>query len=94
MVRKIPQQVFQNLLLEPLTPDHKKIIISIKKSQDDYGLLTKRKYAYFWTIHNKYLPIVELEYLDTAKVWAGHGKKTSTTRLGYNKKKNNTSRWR
>jgi hypothetical protein len=57
------------------------------QAQDRYGLLTKPRYAYFWTIHNKYLPIVELEYIDTVKVWAGHGKKTTRTRVGNNKNK-------
>lgn len=40
------------------------------EAQRNFGLLTKRKYAYFWTIHNKYLPPVELEYADTVKVIA------------------------
>jgi hypothetical protein len=38
------------------------------EAQSRFGLLTKRKYVYFWTIHNKYLPVVELEYSDTVKI--------------------------
>lgn len=38
------------------------------EAQRKFGLLTKRKYVYFWTVHNKYLPVVELEYSDVAKV--------------------------
>jgi hypothetical protein len=67
-VRKIPTQIFESLLQEPLTPEHKKLIKSFSEAQSKFGLLTKRKYAYFWTIHNKYLPIHELEYSDTVKI--------------------------
>jgi hypothetical protein len=56
------------LLAEPLSPPHKKLVVSFREAQDKFGLLTKRKYAYFWTIHNKYLPIQELEYKDTVLV--------------------------
>jgi hypothetical protein len=42
--------------------------MSFQEAQSKFGLLTKRKYVYFWTIHNKYLPVVELEYSDTIKV--------------------------
>jgi hypothetical protein len=56
------------LLDEPISPPHKKIVLSIKESQDKYVYLTKRKYAYFWTIYNKYLPIQELEYSETIQV--------------------------
>lgn len=69
-MRKIPQEVFQSLLQEPITPEHRKIIQSFIEAQRTFGLLTKRKYVYFWTIHNKYLPPVELEYADTVKVVA------------------------
>lgn len=69
-MRKIPQEVFQSLLQEPVTPEHRKLIKSFMEAQRNFGLLTKRKYAYFWTIHNKYLPPVELEYADTVKVIA------------------------
>jgi hypothetical protein len=85
-VRKIPQETFQSLLLEPMTQYDKKIVLSFMKAQNEYGLLTKRRYAYFWTIHNKYLPIVELEYPDTVKVKVSPGSKTTSTRVGYRNK--------
>ena len=40
-------------------------LVSLQKAQDNYRILTKRKYAYFLTIHNKYLPPIEIEYCDT-----------------------------
>jgi hypothetical protein len=67
-VRKISSETFQALLQEPLTPEHRTLVKSFMEAQRKFGLLTKRKYVYFWTIHNKYLPAVELEYSDVAKV--------------------------
>ncbi len=67
-MRKISSETFQALLQEPLTPEHRTLIKSFMEAQRKFGLLTKKKYVYFWTIHNKYLPVVELEYSDVTKV--------------------------
>ena len=45
-----------------MTPEHEKIVKSFQRAQEQYGLLTRKRYAFFWTIHNLYLPIKELKY--------------------------------
>lgn len=68
IVRKIPESIFLSLLEEQLTPEHRLLVETFRAAQLRFGLLTKRKYAYFWTIHNNYLPVQELEYPETVKV--------------------------
>lgn len=64
----IPDQVFQDLLSQAIKPQHRVIIAELQADQKKYKLLTKRKFAYFWTIYFKYLPIKELEYSKTTKI--------------------------
>lgn len=52
-----------------ITQEEQSIVKSFIKAQKRYKLLTKRKYAYFWTIYGKYLPIPELEFNETIKVY-------------------------
>ena len=61
--------------------------MSFQEAQTRFGLLTKRKYAYFWTIHNKYLPIVELEYSDTVQVYVFSEKPVNSLHFDYSKRK-------
>ena len=65
IVRQIPLETFATLLSANLTEHDRKIVLSFRKAQDEYKILTKRKYAYFWTIYNKHFTPVELEYPDT-----------------------------
>ncbi len=57
------------------------------EAQRKFGLLTKRKYVYFWTIHNRYLPVVELEYSDVAKVKLYSEPCVNKTRIEYSNRK-------
>lgn len=67
-VKKIEDSKFEELLALPLKPRDRDIIKSFKNAQDRYKLLTRARYAYFWTIHNKYLPIEPLEYSGTIRI--------------------------
>jgi hypothetical protein len=69
IVRSIPDKFFNALLESKITEEETSIIRSMQKAQKNYRLLTKRKYAYFWTIYAKYLPVEELEYPTTIKLY-------------------------
>ena len=65
IVRLIPLETFETLLSADLSENDKQVVLSLKKAQEKYKILTKRKYAYFWTIYNKHFTPLELEYPDT-----------------------------
>lgn len=67
-VRKIEDSKFEELLSLPIKPRDRDIIQSFKRAQDKYKLLTRARYVYFWTIHNKYLPVEPLEYPDFVRI--------------------------
>lgn len=68
IVRPISNTTFQSLLAQELSDKDREIVLRFIRDQGKYKLLTKKKYAYFWTIYNKYLPPEILEYPDTVKV--------------------------
>jgi hypothetical protein len=90
-VRVIPEEVFQSLLSENLSDKDKHLVLKFRKDQEHYNLLTKKKYAFFWTIHNKYLPPVELEYPSVIKKVAFD---ITKEKLLFSRRKSNASKKR
>ena len=63
IIEKIPEEKFYCLLLhDTITNKEKSIIQSLHKSQKEYRILTKRKYALFWSIYSKYFELPEFRY--------------------------------
>lgn len=62
-VEIVSEHDFNKLYNHPdLTDADRKVLISLEKAQNRYRILTKAKYAYFLTIHNKYYAIHDMKY--------------------------------
>lgn len=62
-VREISNYGFSKLYnLEELTDEDRKVLHSLERAQRKYRRLTRAKYAYYLTIHNKYFAIHDMEY--------------------------------
>lgn len=62
IVEKITDLEFNTLLSLDLTPNDRLIIESLREAQQKYKILTRKRFAYYCTIYNKYLPIRAVTY--------------------------------
>jgi hypothetical protein len=69
-VEHISRKQIESLLERGLTDFERKFVRDVKRSQQKYPTLTRKKYVYFWLIYNKYF---DRELLVQKQVYEEYG---------------------